>query len=246
MENTKNFSWMIVFSCVLHAAFAAFLLFTPKVERRSLGPKTVTMHVASASRKVAAAPEAPAPEVKPPTPKPEPVRPQSKPKPKPKVVKPKPAAVAQAKLEPKPVEPPVTPPKKQDPAPPPQLAMAKEEESGNENESQDDNSSEGEDENEGGDSEADRFPVLLQATLKKPRYTEEALFAGLEGLFVIDVQIDHTGKVLDVRMKKKVGYGMDTLILAAVHKARFRPGHDKSGKALAGWTKIQFKLEIPK
>lgn len=232
MENTKNFSWTIVFSCVLHAALAAFFLFTPKTELRSIGPKTVTMRIAAASRKVAAAPEAPTPEIKPSEPKP---------KPKPKITEPKPVAIAKPKL----IEPLATPPKMLDLAPPPQLAIAKAEESGDEDETRDDNSSEGEDENEGGNSEADRFPVLLQATLKKPRYTEEALFAGLEGLFVIDVQIDHTGKVLDVRMKKKVGFGMDTPILAAVRDARFRPGHDTSGKALAGWTKIQFKLEIP-
>ena len=102
---------------------------------------------------------------------------------------------------------------------------------------------EGDDQLDGGDQSAEA--MLIHSTVVKPEYTSEALFARLEGLFPMNINIDEAGRVISAQLAKKVGYGMDQRILAAMKEARFQAGRDARGKAHGGWVKIKFKLEIP-
>lgn len=86
---------------------------------------------------------------------------------------------------------------------------------------------------------------LIRASVQTPQYTDQAIDAELEGLFTVEVYVDASGSVTDAQLPKKIGYGMDERVLAAARKARFNPRKDRLGKALAGWTEMKFRLEIP-
>ena len=88
-------------------------------------------------------------------------------------------------------------------------------------------------------------PRLIRSSMVKPEYTDDAIDAGLEGVFTVDVYVDATGAVASADLTKKIGYGMDQRVLAAANKARFEPRKDRYGKAIAGWTTLTFLLELP-
>jgi TonB family protein len=86
----------------------------------------------------------------------------------------------------------------------------------------------------------------LQAdSISRPSYTDEALDANLQGTVSLDVLVDAEGRVQKVELKKPLGFGMDPLIIAAARGARFIPRKDRFGNAIAGWTEIKFRLELP-
>ncbi len=89
-------------------------------------------------------------------------------------------------------------------------------------------------------------PKLIFATMKTPQYTDDAVDANLEGLFVVDVFVDKQGIVQSAELNKKVGFGMDERILSAAREAKFVPRKDRVGNAIEGWTQIKFKLELPR
>lgn len=84
--------------------------------------------------------------------------------------------------------------------------------------------------------------VLIRSSIKKVEKTDDALDAGLIGRFRVDVYVASDGIVTSVDLEKKVGYGMDTRLLAAAKKARFKPRLNVKGKPVPGWTQITFRL----
>jgi TonB family protein len=86
---------------------------------------------------------------------------------------------------------------------------------------------------------------LIAQTLAAPPYTEEALDAVIEGSFIVDVFVNLDGTVRDVELRKKIGYGMDSRVLAAVSAAKFIPRKNKFGVSEEGWTELKFTLVIP-
>lgn len=86
---------------------------------------------------------------------------------------------------------------------------------------------------------------LIAQTLAAPPYTEEALDAVIEGSFIVDVFINLDGTVRDAELRKKIGYGMDSRVLAAVRGAKFIPRKNKFGVSEEGWTELKFTLVIP-
>jgi protein TonB len=89
-----------------------------------------------------------------------------------------------------------------------------------------------------------RDPELIASSVTVPDLTSDAIDAGIEGIFVVDVFVDANGQVAEAELTTKPGYGMDELLIQAAMGAKFRPRLDKAGKALAGWSEIKFKLEI--
>jgi TonB family protein len=73
-------------------------------------------------------------------------------------------------------------------------------------------------------------PTLIQQTT--PRYTREAKDARLEGSVGITLKIDEKGKVVDTKVEKRLGMGLDEEAVAAVREWRFKPA-TKAGKAVA-------------
>ena len=80
---------------------------------------------------------------------------------------------------------------------------------------------------------------------EKPNYTEDAIDAELESTVVISVYIDKNGQVIEAELEKKVGFGMDQLLIRAALNAKFLPRLNKFGKALPTWDEIVVRLEIP-
>jgi protein TonB len=64
----------------------------------------------------------------------------------------------------------------------------------------------------------------------QPAFTEAARAAGVEGKVRVELTVDETGRVVDVRMLSGLGYGLDEAALAAARSATFEPAL-RCGKA---------------
>ena len=84
--------------------------------------------------------------------------------------------------------------------------------------------------------------VLIRSTIRQIDKTDEALDMGLTGRFVVDVYVDAAGKVTSAELSKKIGYGMDRLVLQAARRARFKPRRNPKGRPMPGWTTIVFRF----
>ena len=75
-------------------------------------------------------------------------------------------------------------------------------------------------------------------------YTDAGLDAGLEGQFVVEAFVDGSGRVTETAMPKKIGYGMDERLLAAVRAQKCTPRRDKLGHPQSAWTQVKIRLQI--
>jgi TonB family protein len=96
-----------------------------------------------------------------------------------------------------------------------------------------------------GGQDASADAMLIASSVVVPKYTDEAIDANVEASVPVDVFVDTQGSVTDVELKKRVGFGMDERIIASAKHAKFLPRKDQYGRAVAGWTEIRFRLEIP-
>lgn len=69
--------------------------------------------------------------------------------------------------------------------------------------------------------EVTRFPKVAKEV--KATYPEEAKKAGVDGPVVLDILIDRTGKVRDVKVVSGPGYGLNESALDAIQKFEFQP-----------------------
>lgn len=65
-------------------------------------------------------------------------------------------------------------------------------------------------------------PALL--TKIDPDYSEEARKAKFQGVVVLQIVVDETGKARDIKVIRPLGLGLDEKAIEAVQKWRFRPG----------------------
>lgn len=85
------------------------------------------------------------------------------------------------------------------------------------------------------------MPVLL--TYFKPQYTNQAKSASIEGVIIVEIIVDDTGKVRDAKIVRGLGYGLDEETLEAVRKAQFRPGR-VGEKPVAVKFRYKYKFEL--
>jgi protein TonB len=78
----------------------------------------------------------------------------------------------------------------------------------------------------------------IKAIQSKVNYTEIARRAGLEGQVIIEAVIDETGNVIDAKVFKSLGGGLDESSLLAVKETKFSPGMQR-GKP------VKVKMKIP-
>ena len=57
----------------------------------------------------------------------------------------------------------------------------------------------------------------------QPAFTEAARAAGVEGKVRVELTVDETGRVVDVRVLQGLGYGLDEAALSAARSATFEP-----------------------
>jgi TonB family protein len=84
-------------------------------------------------------------------------------------------------------------------------------------------------------------PALLYKV--EPEYSEEARKAKYQGVVVLYVEVDPSGKAVNPRVVRSLGLGLDEKAIEAVRKWKFRPGY-KDGKAVtvAATIEVNFRL----
>ncbi|MFL5320818.1 MAG: energy transducer TonB [Myxococcaceae bacterium] len=78
----------------------------------------------------------------------------------------------------------------------------------------------------------------------KVPYPEEARKAEIEGTVLMKVTIDNEGKVVDVKLLKGVGYGLDEAAMAAMKRFKFKPAI-KGGEAVSTTITYPYNFELP-
>ena len=86
-----------------------------------------------------------------------------------------------------------------------------------------------------------RKPILKKETLRIS-YTEKASNSFLETTVFVDVLVDKKGHVVRAKLRKRVGYGMDEVILKSITRAEFYPAKSSLGANTQSWTNIRIIL----
>ncbi len=82
-------------------------------------------------------------------------------------------------------------------------------------------------------------PRLLREV--RPKYTDEAEGAGLEGTVVLEVVVRSDGRAYDFQVERGLGMGLDEEAVAAVKQWRFRPAmRDGEPVAIRGTVEVSF------
>ena len=62
-----------------------------------------------------------------------------------------------------------------------------------------------------------------RGAIQQPAFTPEALAAGILGKVRVQLTVDETGRVIEVKLLQGLGYGLDEAALAAARQASFEP-----------------------
>jgi periplasmic protein TonB len=93
-------------------------------------------------------------------------------------------------------------------------------------------------------SECEEAPVKPRAlSMPQPAYTEAARAADVQGKVRVQISVDETGRVTDVKLLQGLGYGLDELALAAARQARFEPG-TRCGKPVSATFNVAMRFTL--
>src|ERR1039458_6338295 len=84
-------------------------------------------------------------------------------------------------------------------------------------------------------------PVLLYK--KEPEYSEEARKAKYQGTVVLYVQVDPSGKAINMKVLRSLGLGLDEKAMEAVKQWKFKPGY-KDGKPVTVEAQIEVNFRL--
>jgi protein TonB len=84
-------------------------------------------------------------------------------------------------------------------------------------------------------------PLILYKV--EPEYSEQARKAKYQGVVVLRVIIDPTGRVIHPVVVQSLGLGLDEKAIEAVQKWRFRPGY-KDGKPVAVFADVEVSFRL--
>jgi len=84
-------------------------------------------------------------------------------------------------------------------------------------------------------------PVLLYKV--EPEYSEEARKAKYQGIVVLKVVVDPTGRVVNPEVIRSLGLGLDEKAMEAVRKWKFRPGY-KDGRPVPVIAEIEVSFRL--
>ena len=84
-------------------------------------------------------------------------------------------------------------------------------------------------------------PTLLNKV--EPEYSEEARKAKYQGTVTLYIQVDPTGKAINMRVLHSLGLGLDEKAMEAVKKWKFKPG-TKDGKAVTVEAQIEVNFRL--
>ena len=80
-------------------------------------------------------------------------------------------------------------------------------------------------------------PVLLSKV--EPEYSEEARKAKYQGTVLLYIEVDPSGKAVNIRVVRSLGLGLDEKAIEAVRKWKFKPGY-KNGQPVT----VQATIEV--
>jgi TonB family protein len=77
-----------------------------------------------------------------------------------------------------------------------------------------------------------------------PEYSEEARKAKYQGAVLLNIEVDPSGKVTNIKVQRSLGLGLDEKAIEAVRKWQFKPGY-KDGKpvTVAVTIEVDFRLQ---
>jgi len=81
-------------------------------------------------------------------------------------------------------------------------------------------------------------------SVPQPGYTDEAQAAAIEGKVRVQLTVDETGKVVDVKLIAGLGHGLDEAALAAARRATFEPALH-CGKPTQATFTISMRFKLP-
>jgi TonB family protein len=84
-------------------------------------------------------------------------------------------------------------------------------------------------------------PALLYKV--EPEYSEEARKAKYQGTVLLYIQVDPTGKAINMRVLHSLGLGLDEKAMEAVKKWKFKPGY-KDGKPVTVEAQIEVNFRL--
>jgi protein TonB len=81
-------------------------------------------------------------------------------------------------------------------------------------------------------------------SVPQPGYTDDAQAAAIEGKVRVQLTVDETGKVVDVKLISGLGHGLDEAALAAARRATFEPALH-CGKPTQATFTISMRFKLP-
>ena len=81
-------------------------------------------------------------------------------------------------------------------------------------------------------------------SVPQPGYTDDAQAAAIEGKVRVQLTVDETGKVIDVKLISGLGHGLDEAALAAARRATFEPALH-CGKPTRATFTISMRFKLP-
>ncbi len=81
-------------------------------------------------------------------------------------------------------------------------------------------------------------------SIPQPGYTDDAQAAAVEGKVRVQLTVDETGKVIDVKLIAGLGHGLDEAALAAARRATFEPALH-CGKPTQATFTIAMRFKLP-
>ena len=84
--------------------------------------------------------------------------------------------------------------------------------------------------------------IALQSFFPPPKPDLSALPRGTKGDVILDIVIDTTGKISDIKMTSGLGHGIDEAVIATVQNWTFHPA-TKDGQPVASEQELHFHYE---
>lgn len=81
-------------------------------------------------------------------------------------------------------------------------------------------------------------------SVQQPSYTDEAIAARVEGKVRVQITVDETGKVSDVKLISGLGHGLDDVALAAARRSTFEAAV-RCGKPTRATFTIAMRFKLP-
>ncbi len=87
---------------------------------------------------------------------------------------------------------------------------------------------------------------LVRSSFRQPEYTHDALAAGYETDVIAEILVNKDGSVSDVKLGKPLLYDMEHRLIQSIRQARFIAAKNQQGDEVQSWTRIRFRLIIPR